>query len=90
MTLFQSIIAFDKVIDLDATFVVDELLKVIKGFGKGEAPSWNGATLEFLIEIWDVLKDAMLCMASKVWQKWDAYVSWKEGLLILIAKTKLC
>ena len=68
---------------------MDELLKAIKGFGKGKAPSWDGITLEFLIEIWDVLKDAMLCMASKVWQKWDTSVSWKEGLFILITKTKL-
>ena len=90
LSLVQPTICVDKAIALDATFTMDELLEARKGLGKGKAPGWDGITLEFIAEFWDVLKDLILSMANNAWQQWDMPISWKEGLVKLIPKKKLC
>ena len=52
-------------------------------------PSWDGITLEFIVEFWDVLKDLLLSIANKVCQQWDMPISWKQGLVKLIPNKKL-
>ena len=69
LSLVQSTIFVDKVIALDATFTMEELLEALKGLKKGKAPGWDGNTLEFIAKFGDVLKDLLLSMANNAWQQ---------------------
>ena len=55
-----------------------------------KAPGWDGIMSEIIVEFWYVLNDLIQSMANKAWQQWDMPISWKEGLVKLIPKKKLC
>ena len=45
---------------------------------------------EFLSSSWDILKDALLYTANSTWEDWQIPRLWKQRLIKLYPKNKLC
>ncbi|KAI5065738.1 hypothetical protein GOP47_0020433, partial [Adiantum capillus-veneris] len=75
---------------LERPFTLDECRRTLKKLGEEKSLGWDGITVKFCQEFWEVLGPSFLQMASRAFTE-GMLESWvKKGLIKLIPKQLAC